>query len=441
MAEVFTPHHGGQVEVLADTHRFQTLRAGRRWGKTKVGARKLLRKAINEDDQLCWWVANSYRNVRRGYAEVVRQLPRELLAKPAPAATAQELVLTLVTGSRIEFYSAGNPDALAGAGVDSVVGDEAALWPHGEELWFQLIRPTLMDTGGDALLISTPRGRNWFYRQDMKGYDPAEVDFQSWHFPQSDNPYIPQEETDSAKAEMPDVMFRQEIMAEYVSSAASIFDLDYEGSVVPLEVEPRGHVYVGVDFGKQNDFTVITASRAEDRMPCHHERFNAIKWPIQRERLADAVAMIEGYPGVTGTTVCIDATGMGDVVFDDLEDEGMDVIGIKFTNQWKRQAVRQLAADLQQGRAHILEEQRPEFETYEYTITDSGNYKFEAALGHDDEVSAKLLEHWELAQGGGGGMRTADEIEDEVEDGVIEEVTLTRDDPIEMMERPEVWEN
>ena len=61
--------------------------------------------------------------------------------------------------------------------------------------------------------------------------------------------------------------------------------------------------------------------------------------------------------------------------------------------------MRQLAADLQQGRAHILEQQRPEFETYEYEITDAGNYKFQAALGHDDEVSAKLLEHWELSQG------------------------------------------
>ena len=192
--EVFTPHGGGQVDVLADKHRFQVLRAGRRWGKTKVGARKLLRRAINHPDSLCWWIANSYRNVRRGYAEVVRQIPRELLAKPAPAPTAQELVLQLVNGSRIEFYSAGNPDALAGAGVDSVVFDEAALADEG--VWFQLVRPTLMDTGGDALLISTPRGRNWFYRLDMKGRNPTEPDFKSWHFPQQTNPYVPDEESD-----------------------------------------------------------------------------------------------------------------------------------------------------------------------------------------------------------------------------------------------------
>ena len=432
--EVFTPHGGGQVEVLADTTRFQVLRAGRRWGKTKVGARKLLRVAIGGDDKLCWWIANSYRNVRRGYAEVVRQIPRELLAKPAPAPTAQELVLQLVNGSRIEFYSAGNPDALAGAGVDYVVFDEAALADEG--VWFQLVRPTLMDTGGQALLISTPRGRNWFYRLDMKGKDPGEPDFKSWHFSQYSNPYVPDEESDAAKNEMPDVMYRQEILAEYVSSAASIFDVEQEGAVVPLEVEPQGHVFMGVDLAKQHDWTVITASRDTDRMPCFHEKFNDLKWPIQRERIADAAATIEGYPGVTGLTVVIDSTSIGDVIVDDLEDEGLDVIGITFTNAWKRAAVKQLAADLQQGRAHILEQQRPEFETYEYEITDAGNYKFQAALGHDDEVSAKLLEHWELSQGA-SDIRTFDEVPEE--DGEVEEVTITRDSPIEMMERPEVW--
>jgi len=436
MAEGFTPHDGGQVEVLADEHRFQVLRAGRRWGKTKVGARKLLRKAINQDDTLCWWIANSYRNVRRGYAEVVRQLPRELLAKPAPAATAQELVLQLVTGSRIEFYSAGNPDALAGAGVDSVVGDEAALWPHGEELWFQLVRPTLMDTGGDALLISTPRGRNWFYRMDMKGKDPHEPDFQSWHFPQSANPYIPTEETEAAREEMPDFMYRQEIMAEYVSSAASIFDTD--GAVVQM-VEPRGHVFVGIDLGKKQDYTVITACRAEDRMPCHHERFDRLtKWPHQKEAIMDALSLIEGTYGVTGVTVAVDTGGPGDVVVDDLEDEGVDIQPVKFTNQWKRQAVRQLAADLAGGRAFILPQQQEEFDSYEYEITDSGNYKFEAATGHDDEVSAKLLEHWELTQSGTPQVRgfTA---EPEEEDGLVEQVTFVADDPLDMMQRPEVW--
>ena len=93
---------------------------------------------------------------------------------------------------------------------------------------------------------------------------------------------------------------------------------------------------MGVDLAKQHDWTVITAARDTDRMPCHHEKFNDLKWPIQRERIADAAATIEGFPAVTGLTVVVDATSIGDVIVDDLEDEGLDVIGVKFTNQWKR---------------------------------------------------------------------------------------------------------
>jgi hypothetical protein len=184
---------------------------------------------------------------------------------------------------------------------------------------------------------------------------------------------------------------------------------------------------------------VITAAREEDRMPCFHERFNTIKWPVQRERITDAVATIEGYPAVTGTTVTVDASGLGDVVFDDLEDEGLDVLGQKFSLQWKQRAVRQLSADLQQGRAHILEEQRGEFETYEYTISEAGNWKFASAVGHDDEVSAKLLEHWGIAQEGSPDMRSFSLDDPEEEDGLIEEVTLVADDPRDIARREGAW--
>src|SRR4029077_13895049 len=102
------------------------------------------------------------KNVRRGYREVLRQIPRELLAKEPPPATSNELIIQLKNGAAIEFYSGVNPDAMAVEGVDYVVVDEAAL--QAEHVWNQTIRPALMDQQGSAMLISTPRGRNWFWK-------------------------------------------------------------------------------------------------------------------------------------------------------------------------------------------------------------------------------------------------------------------------------------
>ena len=76
-----------QAEVERSRARFQIIRAGRRTGKTKLAARRIITKALQKDDSMNWWVANTYRNVVRGYREVLRQLPRGLLAKEPPPAS------------------------------------------------------------------------------------------------------------------------------------------------------------------------------------------------------------------------------------------------------------------------------------------------------------------------------------------------------------------
>lgn len=439
---IFVPHAGGQRAVLNSYARFRILVAGRRWGKTKVAAREVIR-ASRKPKQMIWWIANEYKNVRRGYREVVRQLPPGMLAKPAPMSTSNELLLQFKNGTIMEFYSGGNPDALAGEGVDFLVVDEGAL--IADQVWYQLLRPTLMDNRGRALILSTPRGHNWFWKLYQRGQETKDNGYESWRFPQTSNPYIAAEETEDARLSLPDIIFRQEIMAEFLASGASIFGagVNRDGTVLDMLEIPRGQVYMGIDLAKQEDFTVISASRADDRRPVYHEKFNSISWPEQRRRIHDAYEELEGSPGVESVTVLLDSTGVGDVIYDDLTDEGLDCVPQKFTNQWKEAAVKLLAADLEQGRAFILEDQREEFESYEFTITDAGKYRFEAATGHDDEVSAKLLEHWGLNHEGPPNVSV---VEGDREDEVGKQATVFQKNepappatPLEIMNRAEAW--
>jgi hypothetical protein len=404
---IVVPHSGGQIEVLEAKERFQVCCAGRRWGKTKIAVKKALRHCM-EPDKVVWWVAPNYKNVRRGYREVLRQIPPGVLAKPAPVATSNELILQFTNGTRMEFYSAENPDSLAGEGVDYCVVDEAAL--ISDTVWDQLLRPTLMDKHGHAFMISTPRGYNWFYRMWKSGQDQR-PGYASWRFPTETNPYIPASEIEEARHSLPLAIYEQEILASFISDAASVFRGLEDATRGLVEVEPGSHVYLGIDLAKHYDFTVITGCRSSDRLPCYHDRFNAVSWVEQRRRIHDAVAKIEAQ-GVT-TTVCMDTTGVGDVVFDDLEAEGLDVMPIKFTNQWKQQAVMLLAADLERGLAFINPRQRDEFESYTYEITTTGRFKYGGPEnGHDDEVSAKLLEHWGVVHGGVPDVRLLGASED-----------------------------
>lgn len=430
--------HAKQVPIIGSDARFRVVRAGRRFGKTKISAHEIVKAAITEPGSMNWWVSNRWKNTRRGYRNVVKQIPPELLAKPAPMDTSPELILRFKNQSSIEFYSGESPDSMAGEGVDFVVVDEAALIR--DAAWHQLIRPTLMDSGGRALIISTPRGRNWFYDIWHRGDDPGEDNYDAWHFTSYDNPYLQQDDIAEAKRTLPHLIYMQEIEAEFIDNAASIFTLG-DGAVVPDLVDPRGQVVVGIDLADKNDFTVITGARAEDRRPCLHHRFNEIGWASQRQYIMAALRSVQENPAVEAVIVLMDVGGPGDVVFEDLQMAGFDIIPINFTN-WKEKAVKLLASDLGQGQAHILEEQLPEFQHYEYEITPAGRYKFEASQGHDDEVSAKLLEHWGIVHHGAPSFTILDATpatEQAARLGHVEEGPIEPDPVQELMNRPGVW--
>src|SRR4051794_12162953 len=278
---VLIPHAGGQREVDEATARFIWLRAGRRWGKTQIGARRVLRAAL-EDPGMYWWIGNLWRNTRRGYKAVLAQCPPGLLAKPAPMDTASELALWFKNGSRIEFYSAESPESMLGEGVKGAVCDEAAKWR--ETVWTQHVRPTLMDYMGWALFISTPQGKNWFH-DGVRRAERGREGHAAFHFPSATNPYLDPGEIEAMRDSLPALLFAQEVMADFVDNAASIFKLGRPGAVVDELERPSGRVVMGVDLAKKEDFTVLTASNSDTHMPCFHERFNELSWPTQKDAI------------------------------------------------------------------------------------------------------------------------------------------------------------
>jgi hypothetical protein len=437
---LITPHSGGQIEVDRATERFQVVCAGRRWGKTKIAVKKALREC-RKDSQMVWWVSPTYKVVRRAYREALKQIPPNILSKPAPPATADgRLLLHFKSGSIMEFYSAENPDAMVGEGVNYVVVDEAALIK--EAIWTQVLRPTLMDTEGGAFLISTPRGQNWFKENWERGQDTDAANFKSWHFATSDNPFIKPSEIEEMRKTMPASMYEQEVLAQFVSNSAAVFRIPEMGIKYELE-EPKGHVVLGIDLAKSRDFTVLTAVNSETRLPCYHDRFTAVSWTDQRQIIADAVVYLEELG--CSVTIMIDSTGVGDVFVENLEEDGFDVNGIVFTNKWKEQAVKLLGAEIEQGKAFILEEQRHEFDSYNYTITAAGKFTYSAPTGrHDDEVSAKLLEHWGLVHFGSPNVRlmnTEGGTAPDEQDTSEQEIVLKRPSRKDLLNKEGVWDS
>ena len=145
-----------QKEILSHPARFKVVVSGRRFGKTYASIASLAKHASVPNSKVMY-VAPSYRMAKQIVWEDLKQMLRE--KNWIKKINESELTITLVNASIIMLRSVDNPDSIRGLGLDHVVIDEAADVSHLDEVWNAVLRPTLSDRQGTALIISSPKGR------------------------------------------------------------------------------------------------------------------------------------------------------------------------------------------------------------------------------------------------------------------------------------------
>lgn len=250
--------HKYQKELHDDPHRYKVIVAGRRFGKSVFARAEVLYKAIFGEPGLYWIVNPTYRQGKQiHWNELKKEIPRDLVSYK----NEQELSIHLVNGSRIEIKGADNEDSLRGVGLKGVVLDEAA--DQKEKTWWEIIRPTLVDSEGWAIFIGTPKGFNWFYdlflmgQKHSKTYDP---EWASYQFSSFDNTYLKKRELDKAKKSTDEDTFSQEYMAQFKRFKLAIYSMfERETHVVdPFDIPFYGdwEIYRCLDFGYGAEPTV-----------------------------------------------------------------------------------------------------------------------------------------------------------------------------------------
>ena len=214
--------------------------------------------------------------------------------------------------------------------------------------------------------------------------------------PSTANPHVPASELESLKTDVPERVYRQEILAEFLEDAGGVFrkvteavDRGRRSDTGPI----AGHRYsTGIDLARVEDFTVITTLDSKG-IQVYHERFNQISW----ERQISAIkAVLARYPG----QAVMDSTGVGDPIYEALHKAGCKVQGFQFTNASKTELIDGLALALEMGHLRLMDvpEQENELKAFEYTLSPSRNVTMSAPEGmHDDCVIALALAGW--AQG------------------------------------------
>ena len=230
--------------------------------------------------------------------------------------------LTFGNGATIEARTTQNRgEYLLGNDYDLFIFDEVAFETAPEYVVEEVILMRLADREGRLDLVSTPNGKNWFYRRAreiMQGDRPGY--FQSGD--SRDNPNVSQDYLDERVKYFSDARIKQNIMGQFVDAGGEILKGEYVDAAIEADrqvtsgVDPKQCCYIsGWDLARKKTATVgvtIEVSNGRARVVAL-ERLKMFDWMIVLEKIRMRQRL---YPG----RLVIDATGLGDVVAEQLRD-------------------------------------------------------------------------------------------------------------------------
>lgn len=373
--------------------RFRVLACGRRWGKTDAAAAGIAARIATSQTSRQLAIAPTLAQARIVFERVVWMLtaagivftpylsphPSIRIPKSKERGATILHVLDARSGQQAKF--------LRGQGADHILMDEAAFLP--ETLIADTAMPMLAATGGRMTLISTPFGRNHFYRYFLKGAND-ESEFWSRTGPSEENPQVDKNYLLMQRQLMTERAFSTEYLAEFSDSNATVFGYEFIEAALSAPPVDKGGVWIGADWAKHQDYTAVVAVRGTnlraEAIAC--DAWQGMPWSA-------CVRKVMQFAEAHGSrTVVCDATGLGGPVTDQLREIAprCTVSGITFTRDNKQAMIRNLAWMLEQGRLRLPADVDliRELEAYEQTQTDAST-KYEARHGHDDRVCALAL--------------------------------------------------
>ena len=366
-------------EAYVDTSDYVCIKAGRRTGKTYNFVIWLIQQADNDAGSPCLWVDTKHSNIDKYIDRYFKPILKKMNLWDLCNWNQQKKILKLHNGSYIDFGSAERPELMEGFGYKYAVVNEAGIVFKKRSIWENTLYP--MVKHAKVRFIGTPKGKNHFeslFRQ-----------YQSYTFSAYDSPFWTAEEIEQAKLTMTQEAFRQEMLAEFIDGAGAVFRNIKENIAGQLAEPKEGRRYVlASDIAKHQDFTVILVGDTESKQVVYHERFNQIDWGLQKSRIINVYNKYKCSNGI------IDATGVGDAVFDDLKNQGLNLEGFKFTATTKQELVSNLSVAMDNQEIHYpaIETLIDELEMYAYEQRSNGTFSYSAPEGfHDDEVMALAL--------------------------------------------------
>ena len=254
-------------------HRFM-LRAGRRSGKSLIGAHAVLEELMIPNS--LWWVCGpTFKILYDGaFPTLVRLIPPHWVKNWSE----EHQELTLTNGSKVQFRSLDDPERARGQGLHGVWLDEAAFIIA--RAW-DVLEPSLGENAGIVIATTSPDGFDWSYKAFMT---PALVTktpgFWARRFKTIDNPRFSSEpllvkEIENARLTKTPEVFAAEYEGEDVNATGLIYGQSAARQVIPNTdegnallkkmipewptIDAARQILIGLDSGSDHPFGATKA--------------------------------------------------------------------------------------------------------------------------------------------------------------------------------------
>ena len=377
---------------------------GTKFGKSISASASLSNVAVGKQNATWRWIAPYYDQAKIGMDYMRGMLPPEPHARFVEG---RNLCTLPFLNSKIEFWHSQKPTALEGIASAGNVWDEAAKIKHEAIISG---RTTTTRTGGPEMYVSTPLGKTWFYHEAMEAKDKMRwaiknnrpVEYLYITARTIDNPHISLKIVKEMQESLPDRLFRQFYLAEFVDDG-SVF-IGIHAAIIGEELDiwgerqyfmPEGSeemtVVIGADWAKHNDFTVFNAFQVDQGKPKQVaiQRFHGISYVDQIKELYKFCKKFKNV-----RIIFHDKTGVGEAIDDMMGQLPFNSEGVVFTSKSKTHMVSQYMLALEKGELSLLNwpEQTKELEAYTVVTNELGTAKYSAPQGmHDDIVSSLIL--------------------------------------------------
>lgn len=237
------------------------MKCGRRFGKTILTESLAIKPAL-EKKYVGYWTP-TYKDMSKVWDEI------KFILHPIIRRKDEQLKqIKLITGGQIDFWSMEDPNNGRGFSYHRVIIDEGEKARHLKEAWNQVIRPTLTDYIGDAWILSTPQfGQTYFKELSQNKFKNGFEDWNSWTKTSYDNPFLLRSEIDAARAQLDDLTFRCEFLAEDVDIVGRPFAYAFDESkhVGTTVFNPEKELLISFDWNV-DPITCVAAQLYDDRI-------------------------------------------------------------------------------------------------------------------------------------------------------------------------------